>query len=92
MGVGTRTRDSGSALGRWSIGRLLPRTKRSRRFGSPSGILSDPSEVRRLLIRSEKRAEVAAAAVPVGLVLAAAASAAEAAVQPVLQWDQAQEA
>ena len=85
MGVGTRTRGAGSALGRWSIGRLLLRTKRNRRFGSQPGILSDPSEVRGLLIRSEIRAEVAAAAVLVGLVLAAAAPAAEAAVQPVLQ-------
>ena len=89
MEAGTRTRDAGSALGRWSIGRLLLHTKRNRRFGSQSGILSGPSEVRGLLIRSEIRAEVAAAAVLVGLVLAAAASAAETAVQPVRQWDQA---
>ena len=88
MGVGTQTRDAGSALGRWSIGRLLPRTKRSRRFGSLSGILSDPSGVRRLLIRSETCAVVAAAAVRMGLVPAAVASAAEAAVQLVLHWDQ----
>ena len=85
MEVGTRTRGAGSALGRWSIGRLLLHTKRNRRFGSQPGTLSGPSEARGLLIRSEIRAGVAAAAVLVGLVLAVAASVAETAVQPVLQ-------
>ena len=90
MAAGTRTRGAGSAPGRWSIGHLLLHTKRSLLFGSPSGIPNGPNEVRRLLVRSGRHAAMAAVAALMGLVLAAAASAAETEVQLVLEQDPAQ--